>query len=128
MLYAAFFAYHIYSGYIYDWLVFSFLILGLNLRLCGSMHAFAPGVMGACACGLLFADHCDFSKGEWGSGDVVVAAAIGEIMGTWMGGLPLSRNLWLRVNSLNTVGMQKGQKEESPPCALLARACFFYYF
>jgi len=79
----------IYSGYIYDWLVFPFLILGLTLRLCGSMHAFAAGVMGACACGLLLLIIVILSKGGMGSGDVVVAAAIGGIMGTWMGGLAL---------------------------------------
>ena len=72
----------IYSGYVYDWLVFPFLALGLALRLCGGMHAFIAGLMGACACGLLVLIIALLSKGGMGSGDVVVAVAIGGIMAT----------------------------------------------
>ncbi|AFM22288.1 prepilin signal peptidase PulO-like peptidase [Acetomicrobium mobile DSM 13181] len=79
----------IYSGYVYDWLVFPFLALGLALRLCGGMHAFIAGLMGACACGLLLLTIALLSRGGMGSGDVVVAAAIGGIVGMWMGGLAL---------------------------------------
>lgn len=79
----------IYSGYVYDRLVFPFLVTGLALRLLGGLQAFISGVLGACLCGLLIWIIMVLSRGGMGTGDVTIAASIGGIMGLWMGCLAL---------------------------------------
>lgn len=78
-----------YSGYVYDWLVLPFLAIGLLLRVFVGWQIFLDGILGACICGFLILLIMYVSKGGMGSGDAIVAAAIGGVMGAWMGCLAL---------------------------------------